>query len=214
MTEIVERPGPLGRLRSRQAGRPSGLLGRVMGRAMVKDTAVPNDAAIEMLDVPAGSTVLDVGFGQGRTIQRLVRAGYELVGVEVSPTMLSQATARNRTACRDGRARLVLGDGVTLPLEDDSVDGAITVHTVYFMPDPARTIRELSRVLRPDALLVMACRVGEDAMPGWMDPGVYRIPTSDEITEMLESAGFRDVARTSRPDVSDHTHWFSGRAPV
>ena len=36
---VAARPGALARFRSRQSGHPSGLIGRLFGRAMVKDTA-------------------------------------------------------------------------------------------------------------------------------------------------------------------------------
>ena len=146
-TPSVTGPGLIGRIRSRQAGRPSGVLGRIIGRAMVAHTAGANDMAIELLGVDAGASVLEIGFGQGRTVERLVAAGHRVIGVEVAPTMLRQARARNRAACRDGRAQLMLGDGTLLPVDDHSVDAAISVHTVYFMPDPARTLTEVARVL-------------------------------------------------------------------
>ena len=181
---------------------------------MVAHTAGANDLAIELLGVESGAKVLEIGFGQGRSVQRLISAGHRVVGVEVAPTMFRQARARNRAACRDGRAQLSLGDGTLLPVEDRSVDAALSVHTVYFMPDPATTMSEVVRVLRPGGPFVLACRVADDPTPEWMDPAVYRIRTSDEIVTLLETAGFIEVTQVSRPDVSDHTRWFRGLAPT
>ena len=69
-TTIQTRPGFVGRLRSRQSGLPTGLLGRIFGRAMEGATADSNDRALAMLDLSQPRTVLDVGFGQGRTACR------------------------------------------------------------------------------------------------------------------------------------------------
>ncbi len=44
------RPGAIARFRSRQSGHPSGLVGRVFGRAMVEDTADANDRTLALLD--------------------------------------------------------------------------------------------------------------------------------------------------------------------
>ena len=205
------RPGRIGRLRSRQAGLPSGLLGRVVGRAMVKDTADANDLALAALDLTQPCTVLDVGFVQGRTAAILIEGGHLVLGVDPSPTMVSQATARNRAACRDGRAVLKLGDGVTVPFADDTADAAITVHAIYFMPDPAATIAEIARVLKPGATLAIACRTTDDETPNWMDPDVYRIRSTDEIHGMLTTAGFQPIEH-HRGDESNHsTHVFVAR---
>ena len=95
MTPETGAPRLIGRIRSKQAGFPTGLLGRVIGRAMVKDTAEANDRAVELLELESSQTILEIGFGQGRTAAVLAQAGHRLLGVEVSSTMLHQATARN-----------------------------------------------------------------------------------------------------------------------
>lgn len=187
------RPGWIGRFRSRQSGHPSGLVGRLFGRVMVKDTAASNDRAVELLELDGPSVVLDLGCGQGRTVAALIDAGHRAVGVDPSPTMVAQARARNRKACADGRAEVLQGDGLVLPLPDRSVDHAITVHTVYFMPDPAAMFGEVARVLRPGGRFVVACHVGDDPLPAWADPEVYRPPTRDQLCRMLEQAGFASV---------------------
>ena len=212
MTTKEQHPGRIGRLRSRQAGHPSGLLGRIVGRAMVKDTAAANDHALELLALDAPTTVLEVGFGQGRTAAKLLAAGHQVLGVEVSATMVRQATARNRAACADGRAELVAGNGRTLPFADRSAAAALTVHTVYFMPDPAVTVTEIARVLQPGGRLAMAARIGDDPMPAWMDPAIYRIPTAARIDELFGQAGF-EVEHHS-PEDSHSTHLFVGRLPA
>lgn len=202
-------PGWLGRFRSRQSGHPSGVIGRVFGRAMVKDTAASNDRAIELLELDAPSVVLDLGCGQGRTVAELVRAGHRVVGVDPSPTMIRQARARNRDAVATGDADLLLSDGRELPLADECVDAVLTAHTVYFMADPAATFAEVARVLRPSGRFVVVCHVGDDPPPAWVDPAVYRIPTSDELRALLHQAQFNivDVGMLDGSDVWP-TRWF------
>lgn len=210
-TAAHTRPGAVARLRSRQSGLPTGVLGRIIGRAMVSATADSNDRALAALDLTEPSTVLEVGFGQGRTASNIVRDGHRVIGVDASPTMVKQATARNRAACQDGRATLRHGDGITIPFPDQSADAAITAHTIYFMPDPVATIADIARVLRPGGTLAIACRTSDTPAPAWMDPEVYRIPAAAEVSDMLHAACFRLVEH-ERGDTSDHDiHLFVAR---
>jgi SAM-dependent methyltransferase len=212
-TAPTTRPNLINRIRSRQAGHPSGLLGRVIGRLMVKDTAGANDRARELLELEEPRTVLEVGFGQGRTAAKLSAGGHRVVGVEVSETMLAQATARNRAACRSGKVQLHLSDGQSLPLEDDVADVGFTAHTSYFMDDPQLTLNEVARVIRPGGRFVIACLVSDDRMPEWMDRDIYRIPSIDQVQTMLGEAGFIDVAHHWGDETTHMTHWFVAELP-
>ena len=210
--ETTTRPGAIARFRSRQSGHPSGLAGRVFGRAMVKDTADANDRALELLDLTTRRTVLEVGFGQGRTASVLLDAGHRLIGVDPSATMVRQAIARNRAACREGRAQLRHNDGIGIPFDSGSADSAFTVHTIYFMPDPTATFVEVARVLNPRGTFVVACRTSDTPAPAWMDPAVYRIPAAAQVTSMLTAAGFPHVDHHHCDDaVGQELHLFAAR---
>lgn len=213
-TPSAAAPGRFGRFRSRQSGHPSGLIGRIFGRAMMKDTSAANDRAPELLELSAPSTVLDLGCGQGRTLAELVRAGHRAVGVDPSPTMVKQARARTRSACRRGDVTVLLGDGRTLALSDDSIDQALSAHTVYFMPDPAATFAEVARALRPRGRFVVACHSGDDRMPRWADPDVYRIPTTGQLRAFLSKAGFDHIdVVADGTDAPWPTYWFVAHLP-
>ncbi|MDP2291529.1 MAG: class I SAM-dependent methyltransferase [Actinomycetota bacterium] len=209
-TDAAARPGVVARFRSRQSGHPSGIVGRIFGRAMVKDTADANDQAIALLHLTAPRTVLEVGFGQGRTTAVLLDAGHHVIGVDPSATMVKQATARNRRACRDGRADLRHSDGITIAFDDHVADVAFSVHTVYFMPDPAATFADIARVLRPGGTLVIACRTSDTPSPAWMDPTIYRIPTAAQLTAMLNASGFD---RVDQHTADDALHVFAAHLP-
>ncbi len=203
------RPGAVARFRSRQSGHPTGLVGRIFGRAMVKDTADANDRALALLDLTIPCTVLEVGFGQGRTAAVLLDAGHHVIGVDPSTTMVKQATARNRAACRDGRADLRHSDGTTIAFADNTADVAFSVHTVYFMPDPTGTFAEIARVLRPGGSLVLACRTSDTPLPSWMDPDVYRIPTASDLTAMLTAAGLLRIDHQTVDTAGYELHLFA-----
>lgn len=193
--------GAFGRLVSRQSAHPSGLLGRIIGRIWVWETAAVNDTVLAAVDSQPGETVLEIGHGPGRLLSGILNTGADAVGAEVSETMMRQAHRRNRQAVGDRRLRLLLGDGIRLPLADESVDAVAAVHTIYFWPDPQTTLAECARVLRPGGRMVVAARDGVRPLPRRLDPTIYAIPAVDQLEAWMANAGFAITAQQALGDV-------------
>jgi SAM-dependent methyltransferase len=193
---------PLWRGISRQARQPRGLGGWLLSRLWLRETAAVNDTALALVAPAPGQRILEVGFGPGRTLGRIAAAKAVAVGVETSAAVLRAAAQRNRHYVAGGQVRLHLGDGVTLPIDSDSIDGALSVHALYFWSSPVSLLAEFARVLRPGARLVLAFRAGEHALPGRLDPEVYRNrPTTRQATQWLRDAGFTQVRAETRPEM-------------
>lgn len=94
--------------------------------------------------------VLDVGCGTGLMSKHLVRGGREVVGVDLSPAMISRARVRGLP-----NARFVLGDAEDLPLGDAGFDAVLNLISFHHYPDPSLAIAEFRRVLRPGGRLVL-----------------------------------------------------------
>jgi arsenite methyltransferase len=203
---------PIGRYLSRQAALPRGAFGHLLARIWVNESAAVNDAAIELLSPALGERICEIGFGPGRTLERLAAAGAEVTGVEVSPVMLATAARRNATAIAGGRVTLHRGDGTTVPLPDGSLDAALGVHTIYFWPDPAATLSDLARALRPGGRLVLAFQPGEHPLPTRFDRAIYHAPTTIDATDWLHAAGFIDVRAERRPDIAATVVWLTATA--
>ena len=197
---------------SRQAGHPRGLFGRFIGRAMVRETKEANDRNRELIGDVRDRTVIELGFGQGRTVELLEKDGAHVLGVDVSETMLAQASARNQEAIAAGRVDLRIGDGVELPFDDECADALITAHTIYFWPDHLAVLAEIHRVLRPGSRLAIAFN-GADGMRDWMDPEVYRTFDTPEVVELLDKAGFADIEVINDPRSKSALHWVSASRP-
>jgi ubiquinone/menaquinone biosynthesis C-methylase UbiE len=132
-------------------GHPRGPLGRLGGVIMARSTGKRNEWTLSLLDIQRDDRVLEVGCGPGALIQALATkatAGV-VVGVDLSPTMLQQASKRNAQAIREGRARLEVGSATALPFEEASFDKALSANSVPFWPDQVAGVREMRRVLSP-----------------------------------------------------------------
>lgn len=96
----------------------------------------------------APGRILDVGCGTGEISERLLELFPEasLLGIDLEPAHLERA--RQRSARFRGRAQFEKGDALELPLPDGTFDLVVCRHLVQAVPDPARVVRELARVVR------------------------------------------------------------------
>jgi demethylmenaquinone methyltransferase / 2-methoxy-6-polyprenyl-1,4-benzoquinol methylase len=109
---------------------------------------------VSRLRLAPGAHVLDVATGTGAVAAELVRRhGCRVTGLDQSPEMLAAARERLGSAGLEGRVALVEGEAERLPFPDESFDGLTVTYLLRYVDDPAATLRELARVLRPGAPL-------------------------------------------------------------
>lgn len=175
---------------ARQSALPSGLLGRLIGHVMARETVAVNEAAVELLDLRSTDDVLEVGFGHGATIARVAAAvsGGRVCGVDPSPEMCAMASRRNRRAIEAGRVALRQASVQDLPFPEASFDKVLLVHTVYFWTDLAPAFREIARVLRAAGCAVVAHRTDAPAA-GDFPAAIYRFHGAAAVRNALEAVG-------------------------
>lgn len=100
---------------------------------------------VSRVDAGRESRVLDVATGTGLVARALVTSyGCSVVGVDQSAGMLAEAGRRT-----NGHVELVEASADALPFEDASFDALTFTYLLRYVPDPAATLRELARVVRP-----------------------------------------------------------------
>jgi ubiquinone/menaquinone biosynthesis C-methylase UbiE len=95
--------------------------------------------------------VVEIGFGPGLNLPHLPSAVTALHAVD--PMESGRALARERLAASPVDVEFVGLDGQKIPLDDESVDSALSTWTLCSIPDPVAAVREIRRVLRPGGLL-------------------------------------------------------------
>ena len=171
------------RILMRMFGRPQGLAGRLGGLILARGNRPLAEEFVAFLDVQPTDRILEIGFGPGVAIELLAKAapGVRVAGIDVSQEMVEQARARNAVAIRAGAVDLRHGTVERMPFEDEAFDLALAINSMQVWPDRVAGLREIRRVLRPDARVALAFtpRSGQ--------------PRAG-VTESLESAGFEDAS--------------------
>lgn len=104
--------------------------------------------------LPAGTTVLDVGCGIGGSSRILARDyGFSVTGVTISPQQVKRAQELTPVGVN---AQFQVDDAMALSFPDASFDVVWSVEAGPHMPDKAVFARELLRVLKPGGILVVA----------------------------------------------------------
>ena len=100
----------------------------------------------------APRTVLDVATGTaGVAVELTRRTDASITGIDLTEAMLRQGTARVARAAVDDRVKLLVGQAEKLPFPDNTFDGLTFTYLLRYVADPAATLRELARVLKPGA---------------------------------------------------------------
>jgi ubiquinone/menaquinone biosynthesis C-methylase UbiE len=156
-------------------------------------------AAYRSRVIPAADgRVLEIGIGSGFNLPFYSRDVEHLIGLDPSPKLLSMA--RRNLRPNTPSVELVEGSAEAIPLESNSVDTVVTTWTLCSIPDAARALREMHRVLRPTGrlLFIEHGRAPEANVRWWQDrltPAWKRIGggchLNRAIQTLIEDAAFR-----------------------
>jgi demethylmenaquinone methyltransferase / 2-methoxy-6-polyprenyl-1,4-benzoquinol methylase len=158
---------------------------------------------VSRIEAAPTDSVLDVACGTGAVALELVRRfGCEVTGVDQSPEMLEIARRRagEQLVLLEARAE-------ALPFADATYDGLTFTYLLRYVDDPAATMRELARVVRPGGRVAML----EFTVPGksltraaWEAYVRAGLP----VLGRLISPGWKEVGTFLGPSIRDFwQHW-------
>ena len=178
---------------------------------------------VSRVDVTPADTVLDVATGTAAVAIELTRrTGCRVVGVDQSAEMLEAGRRRVEGANLADRIELVEGNADRLPFEDASFDALTFTYLLRYVDEPAATMRELVRVVRPGGTIAMLefglprglarpawelyVRVvlpalGAIVSPGWrrvgsfLGPSIRDFHARHDLRELWRGAGIADVQK-------------------
>lgn len=121
-------------------------------------------------------------------------------GIDTSFRAVDFAYRQNEKAIREGRCSVYEGAPDVLPFNEKKFDFVLAAESFYFWKDPEACLKEVLRVMKPGAsLLILQSKGGlplhriyEKLIPG------MKVYGRSDLKELLEDAGFRDVTIRSR----------------
>ncbi len=151
-------------------------------------------------------SVLDVATGTAGVALMLARTtGADITGVDLTEQMLRRGHARV-AAAGERRVRLAVARAEQLPFPDATFDARTFTYLLRYVADPAATVRELARVVRPGGL-VASLEFGVPPAPVWLP--AWRLYTRVVLPAAGYVTGGQEWAHVGRflgPSIEDHYH--------
>ncbi|HLW89690.1 MAG TPA: class I SAM-dependent methyltransferase, partial [Roseiarcus sp.] len=101
----------------------------------------------QRIGAAASGRILDIGIGSGLNLPFYGGQANRVIGVDPSAELLR--FARKRASQTSVPIELLRGSGEALPIDDRSIDTAVVTFTLCTVCNPAMTLAEVRRVLKP-----------------------------------------------------------------
>jgi ubiquinone/menaquinone biosynthesis C-methylase UbiE len=160
--------------------------------------AAMNTFAVQQLELKPSDRVLEIGFGGGASLPRLVQQALFVGGVDRSEYAVERANKNFAEAVSSSRADFRQGSVESIPFDSRSFTKACTVNTVYFWKTLEAAFREIHRVLRPGGRLVVGFLPKEHMDRMNMPADIFTTRTPQEVIDAMTKAGFTGI-RIERP---------------
>ena len=105
------------------------------------------DVFLDWIEAPEGLRWLDVGCGTGVFTEQVIQGCAPAAMVGIDPSAEQLAFAEKRAGLTTAEFRV--GDAQDLPFAENSFDIAVMALVIHFVPDPAKAVTDMARVLRP-----------------------------------------------------------------
>ena len=184
---------------ARQLAHPEGSVGLAVAQWLNGNNRQANAEVLAMLDVHAGSQVLEIGFGNGRAAAEVIACAPQVryVGIDISQTMFDEANRHNESFITAGRASFHLAPAERMPFANGTFDRVFAIGVIHFWKDPMPSLREIHRVMTRGGLIVMQAQDSRSIRPFARPEFGFYLRSGSEWESLIREAGFSDVEARS-----------------
>jgi ubiquinone/menaquinone biosynthesis C-methylase UbiE len=166
------------------------------------------DWGLSHISIDKHSTILDVGCGGGRTVNKLatIASQGKVYGVDFSGESVAFASRINKQWIEAGRVEIREASVSQLPFSADAFDVVTAVETHFWWPDVPADMREILRVLKPRGTLIIIAEIYKGANTTTAKLAEKYLPLSgmallsvNEHRELFAKAGYSDIQIIDEP---------------
>lgn len=141
----------------RQFGKPSGVIGNIVGWAMRIKNKERSTWTIEKLNLNPSDVILEIGYGSGDTIYNIAKklGSGKIIGIDHSAVMFRMAARKNHEFIQQRKVEINMGTIENVPCRVYSFDIIFGSNVHMFWNDPKRELRNLFLLLKPGGKIVI-----------------------------------------------------------
>ena len=151
----------------------------------------------------AGDRIVDIGCGEGITLEKLVTLypDRQIVGIDSEP--------ENIDICQKHGLPIQYGTVFDLPFEDNAIDCVLFFEVIEHLDEPEKALAEIRRILKPggrlilifpnDRMFMISRLLTGMVKEAFYDAGHVMHWTPSKIRKALKASGFSPVAQCNLP---------------
>ncbi len=164
---------------------------------------------LSMMNINKGDQVLDIGCGIGGAARTLVsQTGCRVTGIDLTPEYIDVAKTLTARCGMEGRLQFQVANACALSFEDETFDGATTLHVAMNIEDRVALYAETARVLKPgaDFAIYDVMRTNDEALdypaPWASSEKTSFLKTPQQMRALLNDAGFDLISEEDHGDTA------------
>lgn len=178
-----------------QFARPSGLAGKLAGLFMKKENERLNEWTLSFLNIERGDRVLEIGFGPGKALQKVVETqDISLYGTDPSEAMVETVLRKLHANGKAKQVGIINGTARDLETFSQPLDKIFSVNNLNFWETPLETLVHLRSLLRKEGRIALTLCPHENGADD--DTTVV---LGGQLQALLVEAGFHEVQVHIKP---------------
>ncbi len=186
--------------RLNQCRKPEGNLGKVVVNDMNERHYEITGWGLGKINIDKDSTILDIGCGGGRTVNRLttIATKGKVFGIDYSIDCVNWSKEYNKELINKGQVEIFNASVEKVPFEDEKFDVVSAVETIYFWPDLVSNLVEVKRVLKPSGKIIIINEIYDDERfkernDELIKNSNMKIYSPEELKEIMKNAGYNNI---------------------
>lgn len=183
-----------------QFKKPTGLLGILSSRVMVRKNKQIYLRLTGDLDLQPGDKLLEIGYGPGIGIRMVIEKcpGCTVSGIDFSQLMYKRAGRYNKVYIEAGRVELQFGDFLETPSLYSDYDKIFCVNVVYFWSDLSKAFEKILSMLRERGSFHIYMMDKSMLQEKHAPDSVFNKYSIEQVLEALKTAGFFTIQHYER----------------